>query len=117
MRSQSGHTKERVSKRQGRSTEIVGDPKGKASPSRHDLSTTEILKLWDGLNVLEVRVLGLFRASGEPAAVAAVTTILGFVMLFIKHASLGVCFAEGVLGLGLTWILKRKGNAKSKSSS
>ena len=116
MRKQASQAKERVSKHQGRSTEIVGDPKGKASPSRHDLSTTEILKLWDGLNV-EVRVLGLFRASGEPAAVAAVTTILGFVMLFVKHAPLGVCFAEGVLGFGLTWILKRKGNAKSKSSS
>lgn len=87
--------------------------KDKTPSSRRNLSPSEIREVWNGLEVLEVRVTGLFAVAGERAAVAAVMTIMGFVVLVLNDVHVGVCMAEGVLGTGLAWMLSR--NAKRKN--
>jgi len=110
MRGQQNQTRGLASKleKSSKGNEV---PQKRDSSSR-DLSTLEILELWTGL---EVRVVGLFRVSGERSAVAAVTTILGFIFLVFKHFPLGVCLTEGALGAGLVWMLIHKANAKRKN--
>jgi hypothetical protein len=105
MRRQQSESRESVSK-EGSNGSGIECPKG-----GRPLSSAEIRELWNGL---EVRVVGLFRVSGERSAVAAVTTILGFVMLTLKHFPLETCLLEGALGAGLVWMLIR--NAKNKDS-
>lgn len=114
MLRQRRQTKERVGKLENRSTGNVQRSKGRVPSSKRALSTSEILELWAGL---EVRVVGLVRVSGERSAVAAITTILGFVILVLNHFPLEVCLFEGVLGTGLVWMLIRKTNGKNKDSS
>ena len=106
MRKRPSQTKDRVSKDENRS-------------KRKDLSIPEIVDVWTGLREvkeLEVRVAGVLRVAGEPSAVAAVITILGFVLLVLKDRPWWVCLIEGALGAGLVWMLVRKINAKSENS-
>ena len=111
MHRQQRQTETRVEKTEEPSKRTaVQRSKGEVPPSRPELSVSETLKLYEG--VIEVRVAGVFRASGERSAVAAVTTIIGFVALVLKHVPLEVCVLEGALGAWLVWMLTPKRNEK-----
>jgi len=113
MRGHQNKDQNRVGKKDSARKTSVQQSKGEGLPSKGELSVQETQNLYSELEEnVEVHVAGLFRASGERSAVAAVTTIVGFVALVLKHVPLEVCLIEGALGAWLVWMMAPKKHEK-----
>jgi hypothetical protein len=112
MRERQNKDKNRVVKTDGSRTSVE-HPKGKDAPRQDELSVQETKDLYSGLEEgVEVRIAGLFRASGNSRAVVALATLAGFLWLASKGAIPEACLLGG-LGAWLVWMMISKGNAKS----